>query len=59
MVQLGKQHKINPITWAYTVFPLANFTLGFAGTNIEKCDMKFVTPTFSLPPLRNNIVENV
>ena len=47
MEQLGNQHKIIPIPWACPVFKLASFTVALVGTNIEKCDMKFVTETFS------------
>ena len=47
MKQLGKQHKIIPINWACTVFTLASFTVELVGTNIEKCDMKFVTAKLS------------
>ena len=51
MEQLGKRHKIIPIPWAYPVFPLAHFTVALVGTNIEKCDMQFVTATFAPPSL--------
>ena len=30
------------------MFPLANFTMALVGTNIEKCDMPFVTEFFLL-----------
>ena len=43
MGQLVKFHKIITITWACPIFTLANFTLDLVGTNIEKCDMQFVT----------------
>ena len=36
-----------PITWACTVFPLYSFTVALVKTNIEKCDMQFVTATFA------------
>ena len=42
MVKLVKQHKITPITWACAVFPLENYRLDLAGTNIYKCDRQFV-----------------
>ena len=48
---LVKMHKIIPITWACPVFPLANFTVVLVGTNIEKCDMQFVTEKLSPPYL--------
>ena len=47
MEHIGKRHKIIPIPWACLVFPLASFTVDLVGTNIEKCDMKFVTATFA------------
>ena len=47
MEHLGKRHKMIPITWAYTVFPLDSFTVALVGTDIENCDMKCVTATFS------------
>ena len=59
MEQLGKQHKIIPIPWAFTVFPFTNFTVALVGTNIEKCDMQFVTATFAPPYLLNNTVDTV
>ena len=43
-----KKHKIIPIHWTCPVFPLANFTLALVVTNIENCDMQFVTPSFLL-----------
>ena len=46
MEQLGKCHKIIPSTWACPVFPLASFTVALVGTNIEKCDMQFVTENY-------------
>ena len=51
MEQLGRQHKIIPIPWACHMFPLSSFTVALVGTNIEKCDMKFVTVTFTPPYL--------
>ena len=45
------RHKIIPIPLACPVFPLANFTVALVGTNIEKCDMQFVTATFTPPYL--------
>ena len=51
MEHLGKQHKIIPIPWECPVLPLASFTLALAETNIEKCDMQFVTATFAPPYL--------
>ena len=59
MLQLGKGYKIIPIHWAYPVFPLDSFTVALIGTNIEKCDMQFVTATFAPPYLCNNIVKFV
>ena len=59
MGQLGNQHKTIPIPWARLVFPLASFTLWLVRTNIEKCDMQFVTETFSPPFFLNNTVETV
>ena len=32
--QLGKRHKIIPIPWACTVFPLSNFKMALVGKNI-------------------------
>ena len=40
-----------PINWSFPMFTLANFTLALISTNIEKCDMQFVTPTFDPPYL--------
>ena len=57
MGKLGKQHKTTPTTWACPVFQLANFTLALVGMNIEKREMKFVTPEFSPPFFGNNTVE--
>ena len=51
MEQLEKWHNIIPITWSCTMFLLASFTVALIGTNIEKCEMKFVTAKFALPPL--------
>ena len=51
MEQLGKRHKIIPINWACPVFPLAIFKVELVGTNIDKCDMQFVTAKFSPPYL--------
>ena len=59
MEQLGKRHKIIPIPWACPVFPLANFTVALVETNIEKCNMQFVTATFAPPYLWNNTVDTV
>ena len=59
MEQLGKQHKIIPINWVCPVFPLTILTVASVVTNIEKCDMQFVTETFAPPYLRNNKVETV
>ena len=47
MEQVGNQHKIIPITWAFPVFPLASFTLDLVGGNIEKFDMQIVTSAFA------------
>ena len=33
------------------MFTLANFTVALVGTNIVKCDIEVVTPTFSTPNL--------
>ena len=41
------------------MFPLANFTVALVGTNIEKCDMQFVTATFAPLYLLNNTVDTV
>ena len=41
------------------MFPLDNFILNLVGRSIENFDMRFVTATFALPYLRNNIVETV
>ena len=49
MGQLFKCYKIITIPWLYPMFPLADFTLTLVGTNIEKCDIQFSTPTFSPP----------
>ena len=46
MEQSVNQHKINPITWAHNLFPLASLTVPFVGTNIEMCDMQSVTAAF-------------
>ena len=46
MGKLGKLHKIISITWEFPMFPLANFTSALVCKNIEKCDMKSVTPSF-------------
>ena len=46
MEQLGNKHKIIPITWECPVFPLSSFTTALVGTNIENCDMQFLTATF-------------
>ena len=51
MEQLGKRHKTIPITWEYNVFTLASFTVALVGKNIEKCDMQFLTETFSTTSL--------
>ena len=59
MEQLEKRNKITPITWACPMFPLANFTVDLVGTDIENCDMKFVTEAFSPTSLWNNTVETV
>ena len=48
MRKLLKQHKITLIPWACPVFPLANLKLALVRTKIEKCDMQFVTETFTL-----------
>ena len=48
---IGKRHKMIPIPWACPLFPLANFTVASVGTNIEKCDMQFVTSIFTPPYL--------
>ena len=40
-----------PITWSCPMLTLADSTPGLIGTNIEKCDMQFVTPTFDPPCL--------
>ena len=47
MEQLGKIHKIIPITWACNVFPLSNFTVDLVETNIENYDIQFVTAIFA------------
>ena len=47
MEQLGKRHKIIPIPWVCPMFPLASFSVALVGTNIEKCDIQFVTVTLS------------
>ena len=59
MEQLGKRHKITPIPWACPVYQLASFTVALVGTNIEKCDMQFVTAIFDPTSLLNKIVETV
>ena len=59
MAQLGKRHIIIPIPWECPVFPIANFTVALVGTNIEKCDIQFVTENNSPPYLQNNTVEIV
>ena len=59
MGQLGKLPKTIPIPWACLVFPFANFILALVGTNIEKCDMQFVSLTFYPTYLLNNTVETV
>ena len=51
MEQLGKQHKIIPIPRACPVFPLENFKVALVGTNIENCDMQFLTLTLTPPYL--------
>ena len=51
MEQLGKQHKIIPIPCECPVFPLAILVVALVSTNIEKCEMKYVTATFTPPPL--------
>ena len=51
--------KKNPIHWAFTVFTLEFYLLALVRTNMEKCDMKFVTPIFSPQYLWNNTVETV
>ena len=56
MENVGKRHIINPIPWVHPVFPLENFTVDLVGTNIEKCDMQFMTAKFAPPSLRNNTV---
>ena len=45
--KLRKRHKIMPIPWGCPVFTLANFTVFLDGTNIEKCNMQFVTAKFA------------
>ena len=59
MEQLGKCLNITPIPWEYTMFPLASFTVALVGTNIEKCDMQFVTATFASTYLWNKKVDNL
>ena len=59
MGQLGKTNKIIPIPWACPVLPLSNLKLTLVGTNMEKCDMQFVTETLSPKYLLNNTVETV
>ena len=59
MRQLVKQHKIISIPQACPMFSLVNFTVALVGTNIEKCEMKFVIEKISPPYLRNNTVETV
>ena len=59
MGQLVKRHKIISIPWACPVFPLAIYTVALVGTNMEKCDMQFVTATFDPPYLWYNTVETV
>ena len=59
MGKLGKINKIIPITWACLVFQLANFTVDLIGTNIEKCDMQFMTSTFAPPYLWKNTVQTI
>ena len=49
MGKLVKQNKIIPITWECIVFTLADFTVELIDTNIEKCDMQFLTEIF-IPP---------
>ena len=56
MEQLGKINKRILITWACTLFPLANFTVALVGKNIEKCDIQFVTAIFAPLNLGNNTV---
>ena len=51
MGQIVKQHKIIPISWACTMFLLANLTLALVGVNMEKCDIQFVTQTLAHPYL--------
>ena len=51
MEQLVNIHKIISIPWAFPVFPLDSFTVALVETNIEKCDMKFVTAEFTPPYL--------
>ena len=51
MKQLIKRHEIIPIPWACLVFKLASFAVALVGTNIEKCDMQFVTEIFALTSL--------
>ena len=41
------------------MFPLASFTVTLVVTNIEQCDMEFVTATFAPPSLLNNTVDTV
>ena len=59
MGQVGKRHKIIPITRACPWFPLANFTVDLVGENIEKCDMQSLTEKFNPPYLRNRKLETV
>ena len=56
---LGKQHKATPIPWERPVFQLDNFTVDLVKTNIEKCDMQFVTETFTPQSIFNNTVGTV
>ena len=59
MVQTGKLHKIIPIYWECTMFPLEIFTSALVGINIEKCDMQYVNPIFFPKYLLNNTIETV
>ena len=59
MGQLGKRHKIIHIPWSCLVFTLANFTVALVGTNIEMCEIQFLTAIFAPPSLRKNTVETV
>ena len=53
MQKLVEQHKTILINCSCPVFPLANLTVKLVGTNIEKCDIQFVTATFAVPYLRD------